>query len=130
MLNAQTLALVHRECMLHELQILKFEATDMPLPRTHMTDIHQEQSETNHPLWDENKGSRGPQGTQRDERIGWYGRGWGCQCGGWASGTSKMQKTSDAKEVLLNDLSVPETSSPVTASVRMDAALPASGWSA
>ena len=45
LLNAQTLTLVHGECRLHGRQILKFEATDMPLPRTHMTAIHQEQSD-------------------------------------------------------------------------------------
>ena len=75
-----------------------------------MTGIHQDLSETNPPLWDENKGPRGPWGTQREERIVSYGRGWGCRCGDWASGCTQMQRTSDAKVVPLNDLSVPEIS--------------------
>ena len=73
-----------------------------------MTGIHQDLSETNPPVWDENKGPRGPWGTQREERIVSYGRGWGCRCGDWASGCTQMQRTSDAKVVLLYDLSVPE----------------------
>ena len=108
LLNAQTQALAHAECMLQRLQILNFQATDMPLPRTHMPGIHQERSETDPPLGDVNKGPRRPQGTQRDERVAWCGRGRGCQCGSWASGSTQMQSTSDAKVVLPYDLSVPE----------------------
>ena len=108
LLNAQTQALAHAERMLQRLQILKFQATDMPLPRTHMPGIHQERSETDPPLGDVNKGPRRPQGTQRDERVAWCGRAWGCQCGSLASRSTQMQSTSDAKVVLLYDLSVPE----------------------
>ena len=108
MLNAQTQALAHAERMLQRLQILNFQATDMPLPRTHMPGIHQERSETDPPLGDADKGPRRPQGTQRDERVAWCGRGRGCQCGSWASGSTQMQSTSDAKVVLPYDLSVPE----------------------
>ena len=57
-----------------------------------MTPTHQERLETNPPLCDENKGPRGPRGTQRHEHIGLYSRGWGCQCGGWASGSIQMQR--------------------------------------
>ena len=91
LLNAQTHALVHRECMLQRLQILNFQATDMPLPRTHMPGIHQERSETDPPLGDADKGPRRSQGTQRDERITWCGRGRGCRCGGWATGVPRCR---------------------------------------
>ena len=107
LLNAQTHALAHAERMLQRLQILKFQATDMPLPRTPMPGIHQERSETDLPLGDADKGPRRPQGTQRDERVAWCGRGRDCRCGSWASGSTQMQSTSDAKVVLPYDLSVP-----------------------
>ena len=108
LLNAQTHALAHGECMLQRLQILKFQPTDMPLARTHMPGIHQQWSETDPPLGNADKGPRRPQGTQRDERVAWFRRGQGCQCGGWASGSTQMQSTSDAKVALPSDLSVPE----------------------
>ena len=107
LLNAQTHALVHGERMLQRLQILKFQATDMPLPRTPMPGIHQERSETDLPLGDADKGPRRPQGTQRDEHVTWCGRGLGCRVAPGQAGVPRCQSTSDAKLVLPYDLSVP-----------------------
>ena len=100
LLNAQTHALVHGERMLQRLQILKFQATDMPLPRTPMPGIHQERSETDLPLGDADKGPRRPQGTQRDEHVTWCGRGLGCRVAPGQVGVPRCQSTSDAKLVL------------------------------
>ena len=94
-------------------------------PRTHVTGIHQERSETNPPLWDENKHPRGPPGTQRDEHIVLYGRGWGCECGSWACGSIQMQRPVMPKWYSLTTSLCLRRLLWYTASVRMDVALPA-----